>query len=258
MGRPLGDVEEVGDDFGVPTAAREEGDSALKELTEALILAAVSRCLRKRVKDPDEEMLEVAAESILADVLEDGVPEDAAAARDRFESIMFSCELSPEEEDEDEEEAGEEEEDAGGGGDAGGGEDGEGNGGLYGDLRAAIARAMANEDDADDCLSRNQCEMCERVTPLTRHHLFPLSQHKHFQKRGFCPTGRSLFEVAAVCRPCHTAIHAFENEKELGEHYNTMEALLEVEQLAKFAQYQHKQKGRTTGEGHNNNLKYAK
>jgi hypothetical protein len=100
--------------------------------------------------------------------------------------------------------------------------------------------------------------MCERVTPLTRHHLFPRSQIKHFEKRGVCPPGRSLDEVAAVCRQCHSAIHAFADERELGERYNSVQALLGVEQLARHAQYQSKQRARHFKDGHDNNLRHAK
>lgn len=131
-------------------------------------------------------MLEVAAESILADVLDDGVPGDASAARERFESILLSCDLTPTDEDEDE--------DGGDANDAGELTEG-GTFDVYAELRDVILRAMTNEEDEEDYLSHDQCEMCERVTPLTRHHLFPRSQVKHFEKRGFCPLGRSLDEV---------------------------------------------------------------
>jgi hypothetical protein len=98
--------------------------------------------------------------------------------------------------------------------------------------------------------------MCERVTPLTRHHLFPTSEHDFIKKRNLCPPDRSLHEVAAVCRPCHTAIHGFADERTLGESYNTVESLLEVDQLRKFAKYMAKRKGGM--KRHDNALRYAK
>ena len=58
------------------------------------------------------------------------------------------------------------------------------------------------------------------------------------------------------CRPCHTAIHAFADERTLGESYNTIESLLEVEQLRKFAHYVSKQKGGM--KKHDNALRHAK
>lgn len=150
--------------------------------SEALLLSAIAAVLTTHCTDSSSDMLEVATESILADVMDDGVPADAVTARERFEPILFSYDVSPPEDDDDDDN-----ENEGGGG-----------GGIFAALRAAIARAVKEEEDEDAYLSRNQCEMCERTTPLTRHHLFPRSQVKHFQKRGFCPPGRSLDEVAAV------------------------------------------------------------
>ena len=51
-------------------------------------------------------------------------------------------------------------------------------------------------------------------------------------------------ETAALCRQCHSAVHLFADERALGEHYNTVEALLQQESLAKFAAFQNKQKAR--------------
>lgn len=61
-----------------------------------------------------------------------------------------------------------------------------------------------------------------------------------------------------MCRQCHSAIHAFADERELGERYNTVDALLGVEQLARHARYLSKQRARSVKDGHNNNLRYAK
>lgn len=192
----------------------------LTPLAESLVLAAISAVLTSRCggdvenkaaarkrgakkassspsADDDDEgmagMIEVATESILADVMDDGVPEDAVSARDRFQPVLFSCDVAPH--------------------DAGDDEDDDN---IFTELHDAIANAiMKSEEDEDEDanLAHNECEMCERVTPLTRHHLFPRSQVKHFRKRGFCPPGRSLDEVAAVCRQCHSAIHSFAGER---------------------------------------------
>ena len=42
-------------------------------------------------------------------------------------------------------------------------------------------------------------------------------------------------------------MHLFADERALGEHYNTVEALLQQESLAKFAAFQNKQKARKGG-----------
>ena len=171
-------------------------------------------------------MFDFAVESILADVQEDGVPKDVDEALCRWSSTLEDCELKPfddEDEDEDTSELVVK---------------------MYGELIEGIQGAMAEaRGDVVEYLSSDQCEMCERVTPLTRHHLYPTSEHDFFKKRNLCQPDRSLHEVAAVCRPCHTAIHGFADERTLGERYNTIESLLEVEQLRKFAHYMSKQKG---------------
>ena len=214
---------------------------SLDAATEARLFGAVAAVLGSRCCG-DDEAIDLATESIVADVTEDGAPADAEEARDRFEAILAACGVAEASDSESSDDVG------------GGGVDG----GVFAELRVAVARATTAEEDEEDYLRHDQCEMCERVTPLTKHHLFPRSQAKHFEKRGFCPPGRSLLEVAAVCRQCHSAIHAFADERELGERYNTMESLLAEEQLAKHARYLSKQRARSVRDGHNTNLRHAK
>ena len=130
---------------------------------------------------------------------------------------------------------------------------------AYEALFEGVNDALANEIDEEELLGDDACEMCERVMPLTRHHLFPRTCWKFFEKRppaGFAESGRSLQETAALCRQCHSAVHLFADERALGEHYNTVAALLQQESLAKFAAFQNKQKARKGG--HVNALKYAR
>ena len=134
--------------------------------------------------------------------------------------------------------------------------------GPHAALLAAVADAVRAGDEAkdaeDDLLAPGECEMCEREAPLTRHHLFPKSEWKRFERRR--PPGceeRDLRECAMVCRPCHSAVHAFASERELGERFNTIEALLEQEPVAKFAAYQSKQRVFRKG-GRDNRLKLAR
>ena len=205
---------------------------------EVLLTAEISKCLRRHCGDGGD-MFDFAVESILADVQEDGVPKDVDEALCRWSSTLEDCELKPFDEDDEDEDTSELVLN------------------MYGDLIEGIQGAMAEaKGDIVEYLSSDQCEMCERVTPLTRHHLWPTSEHDFFKKRNLCQPDRSLHEVAAVCRPCHTAIHAFADERTLGESYNTIESLLEVEQLRKFAHYMSKQKGGM--KKHDNALRYAK
>lgn len=45
-----------------------------------------------------------------------------------------------------------------------------------------------------------------------------------------------------VCKLCHTKIHQIEKEKVLGEKYNTLELLLEHNEIKKFIPFASKQK----------------
>jgi len=72
---------------------------------------------------------------------------------------------------------------------------------------------------------------------LTFHHLIPRTFHsnkwfeKNFTKEDMRNRG------IAVCRECHSAIHRFLSEKELGRHYNTLEKLRAHEALAHFVDW---------------------
>lgn len=83
-----------------------------------------------------------------------------------------------------------------------------------------------------------RCELCERPVPqLTRHHLIPRRLHrkKRFQKR--FAREDMITRTLWVCRPCHNAIHRAASEHELGERYNTREALLELDGLSQFVEW---------------------
>jgi hypothetical protein len=205
----------------------------LKPHTEALVQGNLARVLRERFTG-EQALLEAATEMLFLDVIEDGgVPKDLETARARYEPILFDLDVLPADEDDAAD--------------------------AYEALFEGVNDALANEIDEEELLGDDACEMCERVMPLTRHHLFPRTCWKFFEKRppaGFAESGRSLQETAALCRQCHSAVHLFADERALGEHYNTVEALLQQESLAKFAAFQNKQKARKGG--HVNALKYAR
>ena len=128
---------------------------------EALLTAEISKCLRRHCGDGGD-MFDFAVESILADVQEDGVPKDVDEAMSRWSSTLEDCELTPFDDDDDDEDASELVVD------------------MYGELIERIQSAMAEaRGEVEEYLAADQCEMCERVTPLTRHHLFPTSEHDH-------------------------------------------------------------------------------
>ena len=92
--------------------------------------------------------------------------------------------------------------------------------------------------------SPKRCQLCGRVTKrgTTEHHLIPRKCHSNkWFKREF--TREQMRKTISVCKDCHSAIHRFvPNEKTLGRYYNTIETLLEHEQIGNFVQWVRKQK----------------
>lgn len=72
----------------------------------------------------------------------------------------------------------------------------------------------------------DNCPICQRplgTENIDEHHLIPKS------KKGK--------ETATLHRICHRKIHATFTEKELAQHYNTAEALLESEEIQAFVRW---------------------
>lgn len=87
------------------------------------------------------------------------------------------------------------------------------------------------------------CEMCERETVLTFHHLIPRTLHKRkwYQKRY---TSEELNQGIDICYSCHEAVHDFITEKDLGKHYNTLDLLMKHPKVDKFVEWISKRDGR--------------
>jgi len=83
----------------------------------------------------------------------------------------------------------------------------------------------------------SHCALCGRERTLTFHHLIPRTLHsnkwfeKNFKKEDMRTRG------IEVCRECHSAIHRFISEKELGRNFNTLEKLLTHEALSRFVSW---------------------
>jgi hypothetical protein len=83
------------------------------------------------------------------------------------------------------------------------------------------------------------CELCGRdEMNLTFHHLIPQTLHrnewfqKNFSRREMQTRGLN------VCRECHHAIHQFiPREKDLGRNYNTREALMSHDKIARHVKW---------------------
>ena len=98
--------------------------------------------------------------------------------------------------------------------------------------------------------TQRRCALCGRSDPalrLTRHHLVPRTRVRK-AKRKRNDNARELADtaerrgVADLCKACHGMIHAVLTEKQLAEHYNSIERLLEHEEVACFVAWVAKQK----------------
>lgn len=87
------------------------------------------------------------------------------------------------------------------------------------------------------------CKICQRDNiELTFHHLIPKTLHDNsWFKKNF-----DMYDMQRrginVCKLCHRKIHDIETEKNLGRNYNTLEKLLEHEEIKKFIPFAKKQK----------------
>lgn len=88
----------------------------------------------------------------------------------------------------------------------------------------------------------DRCEFCGRDKPLTFHHLIPQKVHgrrrflRRYSKKEMRTRGLHL------CRPCHSGIHNLIAEIDLGEVYNTREALLAHAGVARHVAWVTRQK----------------
>ncbi|EWM20742.1 conserved unknown protein [Nannochloropsis gaditana] len=112
-------------------------------------------------------------------------------------------------------------------------------------------------DDEVMSMSRESgCELCERAMPLTRHHLRPRAMHKILLKQGMSQDELNI--CAAICRPCHSAVHRTYDNETLAINFYTVSALLADEKIGKFVRWASKQRGREQKMGHNPLLKYQR
>uniref|UniRef100_A0A7S4C8S4 HNH domain-containing protein n=1 Tax=Eutreptiella gymnastica TaxID=73025 RepID=A0A7S4C8S4_9EUGL len=107
---------------------------------------------------------------------------------------------------------------------------------------------LMQEDDDDDDLEPGCCAMCERPMPLTFHHLIPKQTHSDLLKKGTFSKDK-ICRGIWICRPCHSAIHSLHDNKTLAAQYNTLEALLELEQIQRFIKWVSKQRVRSKKDG---------
>jgi hypothetical protein len=80
------------------------------------------------------------------------------------------------------------------------------------------------------------CAICGRAeTDLTRHHLLPQCRHRKARFARLHSREEGLSSIALLCKACHSYIHSVLTEKEMELSFNTIEALRQHPDVARFA-----------------------
>ncbi|CAG8496703.1 5932_t:CDS:2 [Funneliformis caledonium] len=86
------------------------------------------------------------------------------------------------------------------------------------------------------------CLMCHRHMPLTFHHLVPKMMHKRVIKKKLYTKDQCNARGIYICRPCHSACHKMISHEQMAYEYNTLDKLLEHEEVSKFVNWASKQR----------------
>ncbi len=80
------------------------------------------------------------------------------------------------------------------------------------------------------------CQLCQRETALTRHHLVPQTRHGKTRWNRDRYSRRQLQHelILRLCSACHRQVHATLSERELERDYPSLERLREHPDLARF------------------------
>lgn len=93
-------------------------------------------------------------------------------------------------------------------------------------------------DEYEPLAKPGRCELCGRdINALTKHHLIPRMRHRSKRSRKRFSREEMRARILWVCRPCHKQIHAVLSEKELGDRYNTKQALLAHPDIRQFVDW---------------------
>lgn len=86
------------------------------------------------------------------------------------------------------------------------------------------------------------CELCHRTgLKLTKHHLIPRKRHRRRSAQVRFDRQEMHTRIAMLCQPCHSTVHAHLSEAELEAAYNTLDALAQHPDIAKFVAWVKKQ-----------------
>jgi len=99
----------------------------------------------------------------------------------------------------------------------------------------------STEDSNEGYKEDGCCLICEREMPLTKHHLIPREVHEWHKKHGG-KTHKQLHTGIMICRDCHSAIHKFISNVDMGKEYYTLEKILEHEKVQGWIPYIRKQR----------------
>ena len=85
------------------------------------------------------------------------------------------------------------------------------------------------------------CELCEKASLLTFHHLIPRKMHRrrYFQTHY---TKAELQQGIMLCIRCHKTIHRFYDEMTLAKQFNTLAALQSDTKIHDYIVWAKKQK----------------
>ncbi|MGF1526380.1 MAG: hypothetical protein ACFCBW_06260 [Candidatus Competibacterales bacterium] len=86
------------------------------------------------------------------------------------------------------------------------------------------------------------CDLCGRSQPLSFHHLIPRRCHGKTWFRKTFDKAEMKTRGLDICYDCHAFLHRQFDERELGKHLNTREALLAHEDVVRFIQWVRKKK----------------
>ena len=87
-----------------------------------------------------------------------------------------------------------------------------------------------------------RCDLCGRaVRRLEKHHLIPRTRHANKKNKKTFDRLEVRTRLAMLCGPCHKTVHATLTEKQLEAEYNTLEALRDHPDIARFVAWVRRQ-----------------
>jgi hypothetical protein len=87
----------------------------------------------------------------------------------------------------------------------------------------------------------SHCAFCERLKPLSFHHLAPKKTHKNSKVKKLFTEEELMHRGLYLCADCHRKIHATFDHLTLALEYNTRNKLLSDPQISRFVSWVRKQ-----------------